>query len=522
MTERDDEIRKQVQDRVAQEAGTATPEEDSGLTSQFIQECLFANEQGDGVLYATLFRDRFLYCKNTMEWYEWQGHSWKRDIMNRSLAAVELLVERYLGEYKALGGKISDLTSEAEVDNSRKIKRLSELQKQLLKRVSQLRADKRRTACLKFSHTIDDPLAITGEEFDNRPMLFPCANGVIDLETGRLHDGRPGDFLSLSSPVSFLGIDAPAPLWEKSIHEIFAGNEDLIAYLQRLFGYAMTGLVTEKVFPVLYGRTGWNGRSLIVETISKILGDMAGPIAAEMLLSTKYTKSAAGPSPDIMSLKGIRMAFASEVDEGHRFSASKIKWLTGKDSLVGRNPHDKYQTRFNPTHKLFLMTNTQPQAPPHDKAFWERLHLIPFTISFVTRDPQESYERPAIKDLDQQVLKEAPGILAWLVRGCLLYQKHGLKPPKEVTEATELYRRNEDLLADFIDECCVREPGAKAKSSSLYARFVDWYHDNIGKNEPSGTWFGKQLSQKYEKNKSEGVVMYHGIALAGDQGGLEG
>lgn len=521
MTERDDEIRKQVQDRVAQEAGTAPPEEDSELTSQFIQECLFANEQGDGVLYATLFRDRFLYCKNTMEWYEWQGHSWKRDIMNRSLAAVELLVERYLGEYKALGGKISDLTAEAEVDNSRKIKRLSELQKQLLKRVSQLRADKRRTACLKFSHTIDDPLAITGEEFDNRPMLFPCANGVIDLETGRLHDGRPGDFLSLSSSVSFLGIDAPAPLWEKSIHEIFAGNEDLIAYLQRLFGYAMTGLVTEKVFPVLYGRTGWNGRSLIVETISKILGDMAGPIAAEMLLSTKYTKSAAGPSPDIMSLKGIRMAFASEVDEGHRFSASKIKWLTGKDSLVGRNPHDKYQTRFNPTHKLFLMTNTQPQAPPNDKAFWERLHLIPFTISFVTRDPQESYERPAIKDLDQQVLKEAPGILAWLVRGCLLYQKHGLKPPKEVTEATELYRRNEDLLADFIDECCVREPGAKAKSSSLYARFVDWYHDNIGKNEPSGTWFGKQLSQKYEKNKSEGVVMYHGIALAGEQGGFD-
>ena len=521
MTDRNDEIRKQVQDRVAQETPAAPPEESSELSSQFLQECLFANEQGDGVLYATLFRDRFLYCKNTLEWYEWQGHSWKRDIMNRSLAAVEDLVDRYLGEYKALGGKIGDLTAEQDVDNSRKIKRLSELQKQLLKRVSQLRADKRRTACLKVAHTIDDPLAITGEEFDNKPMLFPCSNGVIDLETGRLHDGRPGDFLSLASPVPFLGIDAPAALWDKSIHEIFNGNEDLIAYLQRLFGYAMTGLVNERVFPVLYGRTGWNGRSLIVETISKILGDMAGPIAAEMLLSTKYTKSAAGPSPDIMSLKGIRMAFASEVDEGHRFSASKIKWLTGKDSLVGRNPHDKYQTRFNPTHKLFLMTNTQPQAPPNDKAFWERLHLIPFTISFVTREPQETHERPAIKDLDQQVLKEAPGILAWLVRGCLLYQKHGLKPPREVTEATELYRRNEDLLADFIDECCVREPGAKEKSSALYARFTDWYHDNIGKNEPSGTWFGKQLSQKYEKNKSEGVVMYHGIALSGNQGGFD-
>ena len=123
--------------------------------------------------------------------------------------SVEELVARYMAEYKALGGTIADLTADAEADNSRQIKRLSELQKQLLKRVSQLRADKRRTACLKFAHTIDNPLAIAGEEFDNKPMLFPCANGVIDLETGRLHDGRPGDYLSLSSPVPFLGIDEP-------------------------------------------------------------------------------------------------------------------------------------------------------------------------------------------------------------------------------------------------------------------------------------------------------------------------
>ena len=129
-----------------------------------------------------------------------------------------------------------------------------------------------------------------------------------------------------------------------------------------------------------------------------------------------------------MSLKGIRMAFASEIDEGQRFSAAKIKWFTGKDELVGRNPHDKYPTHFNPTHKLCLQTNTQPQAPPNDKAFWERLHLIPFLISFVNRDPQESHERRAILDLDRQVLKEAPGILAWLVAGCLLWQRRRPQP----------------------------------------------------------------------------------------------
>ena len=519
MTNGADDIRKQVQERVDQEAAQIPPQdEEQIITSEFIHNCLFANELGDSTLYATLFRDKYLFCKNTQEWFEWNCHNWKRDIMNRALASVERVTEHYLGEYKTLAGRISDMIM---ADDKVGAGELKKQQANLLKRASQLRADKRRTACLKFAHTIDQPIAIKGEEFDDKPMLFPCSTGVIDLETGKLKPGRPGDYLSMSSPVDFLGIDEPAPLWEQSLLEIFNGNEELIAYIHRLFGYSMTGWVNEKVFPVLYGKTGWNGRSLIVETISHVMGDLAGSIPSEMLLSMKYAKSSAGPSPDIMSLKGIRMAFASEIDEGQRFSAAKIKWLTGKDELVGRNPHDKYPTRFYPSHKLFLMTNSQPQAPPNDKAFWERLHLIPFTISFVNRDPQEAHERRAIIDLDRQLRKEAPGILAWLIRGCLLWQKHGLNPPLLVTEATEQYRRNEDLLADFIDECCLREPGAKEKAAVLYSRFVEWYHDNVGQKEPTGTWFGKQLVQKYTKWKSEGCVMYQGVALKSKQGELD-
>ncbi len=539
MTDRhqtEDEIRAQVGQRVAEEDAQLPPSpERPEISNKMINDCLYANELGDATLFAELFRDRFLFCKNTQEWFEWGGQHWERDVMNRSLAAVEKVVDEYLKLYRALGDEILQLAANGKDDGENKVTKLKERQGLLLKRVSQLRADKRRTACLKFAHTIVDPIAIRGEEFDLHPMLFPCANGVIDLETGRLKPGRPGDYLSLASPVPFMGIDEPAPLWEKSLLEIFGGKSQrapdspenetasrLVAYISRLFGYAITGLVKEKVFPVLYGRTGWNGRSLIIETISYVMGALAGSIPSEMLLSQKFSKSSSGPSPDIMSLRGIRMAFASEIDEGQRFSASKIKWLTGKDELVGRSPHDKYPTRFLPTHKLFVMTNTQPKAPPNDKAFWERMHLIPFTVSFVNRDPQESHERRAILDLDRQILREASGILAWLVRGCLKYQQDGINPPKDITEATEKYRRGEDLLADFIDECCVREPGARSKSSLLYSRFVDWYHENVGKDEPSGTWFGKQLSQKFYKDKSNGCVVYFGIALTGNQGGLEG
>jgi putative DNA primase/helicase len=521
-----DDIRKQVEERVKAEAAQL-PQAPAGsakeITGKLIRDCLFMNELGDGTLYATIFRDRFLYCNNSDEWYEWEGHHWQRDIMNRSLMAVEAVVEQYLTEYSRVGKDIADAVSAGEDAKSQKLIRLRELHDNLVKRAIALRGDRRRTTCLKFAHTIEPPLAITGEEFDCHPWLFPCANGVIDLKTGLLDPGRPSDYLTKASPIAFTGIDTPCHLWEKTLLEIFNGSQDLVDYLRRLLGYSMTGLVSEKVFPVLYGKTGWNGRSMIIETVRKVMGDFAHAIPSEMLLSQKFGRSSSGPSPDIMSLRGIRLAFASEIDENQSFSVARIKGLTGKDELVGRNPHDKHPTNFYPTHKLFLMTNTQPEAPAGDKAFWYRMALIPFDISFVNRDPQEPHERRADLNLDRKIIDEASGILAWLVRGCLEWQRDGLAPPREVTEATEKYRRSEDLIADWIYERAeISDPNAEETATNLYKDFVDWYHDNIGQKERTGTWFGKQLGKKYEKHKSNGRVLYLGISLKNSPPGGQG
>ena len=519
MTDSADDIRKQVQERIDQEAAqTAPADEPPKVTSELINGCLFANELGDGILYATLFRGRFLYKKDTGTWFEWNGNCWQQDIMNRSLAAVEEVALLYLGEYKKTSVEIAEAAAKDADGDGDLIKKLKGRQAKLLKRAEQLRsAGKRRAACLEFAHTLpDNPLAIKGEEFDKHPWLFPCKNGVIDLRTGRLRPGVPGDYLSMASPVEFLGIDTPAPLWEKSLPEIFNGKLDMVAYLQRLFGYCITGIVNEKVFPILYGRTGWNGRSLIIETINYVMGAMAGSIASEMLLSQKFTKSSSGPSPDIMSLKGIRLSFASEIDDNQRFSAAKIKKLTGKNELVGRHPNDKYEVRFPPTQKILIETNLQPSAPANDKSFWERMHLIPFEVSFVNRDPLAAHERRAILDLDDQILKEAPGVLAWLVRGCLLWQQQGLQPPLEVIEAAKKYQKNEDQLGDFIEACCVLNPGAQVQARVIYQRYVEWYKENMDHREgkePTNTTFGKQLGQIFDKRHSNGRVVYTGIDI---------
>ncbi len=490
-----DLMRQQVQARIVEAAAAQpAPPAPPPITSELVQQCLFANELGDGTLYATLFRDKLVYCCNSGEWSVWAGHFWQRDTTGRALCSVEKVAGQYLAEHSRINLDIVKLAAESGANDTEPIKKMQQKQASILKRVSQLRGVNRRRACLEFAHSIENPISCQAEEFDAHPWLFACANGVIDLRTGVLKPGRPSDYLSQASPIKFLGIDTPAALWEKSLIEIFNNDGEIVAYIQRLFGYCMTGIVKEKVFPMLWGKSGWNGRSLIVETIARILGDLSVSVQAEMLLTSKNTKNSSAPSPDVMQLKGRRLAFASEIDENQRFSVSKIKLFTGADTLPGRNPHDKFTTNFRPTHKLMVQTNVQPAAPAADRSFWERMHLIPFEISFVNRDPQEPHERRANLNLGKELQEEAPGILAWLVRGCLLWQQQGLQPPVAVTEASRQYRLNEDTFLDFADECLEREPFAKETAKALNSKFGVWFQENIensADNHPCSKQHGK-------------------------------
>lgn len=400
--------------------------------------------------------------------------------------------------------------------HEKSVSKLISQRKKYLQRAKKLRSVRGRASCLEMSHTNDTPLVIKEENFNLDPMLLACSNGVIDLRSGAIKEGRREDYISMASSVPWKGIEEPCPIWEQTLMEIFSKDEDLVAYIRRLMGYAVTGLSSERVFVVFQGR-GWNGKGVIVNTITNILSPLAGPIQSEMLLDQGRARSASGPSPDIMMLKGLRMAFASETDEGRRFSSSRVKWLTGSDILVGRHPHAKTPTIFKPSHKLFLLTNSRPHADPNDFAFWERMHLIPFKLSFVKRAPQAANERPADLGLEKKLSAEYSGILAWLVKGALEWQKHGLNPPAAVTDATAEYRRDEDLLADFIEECLIIGPGARCFSADLYTRFCSWYEDNIGKKVPSKSWFGRNFGVKFERSASGGYATYKDVSIKIDE-----
>jgi putative DNA primase/helicase len=493
-----EEIRKKVEARAEEEARQfPTKEDDNGITSKFIRQCLYANELGDGMLYTAIHKDKFLYVNNTDEWLSWAGHHWQRDIQKESLIAVEDVAKIYANESLHMNGSEGKETINY-----------------LDKRVRKLRGVNGRNNCLTFAHTHNNNMSILGDEIDVQPWLFPCKNGVIDLRTGGLRSGKAEDFLLRACPTEWNGIDAPAPLWCKFLMQVFEEKQQLYDYLQRLLGYGLLGMNIEHIFPILTGQ-GRNGKGTIIETLMSVLGSLAGPIQATMLLDQGAVKNSSGPSPDIMSLKGLRLAFASETDEGRRISPSRVKWLTGGDTLVGRYPHDKHETTFTPTHTLFLLTNHIPHAPSDDFAFWERAHIVPFNLSFVDRDPRAENERPMDKSIPEKLKAEAPGILAWLVKGCLLWQERGLDPPMLVKETTAEKQREEDLIADFIDQCC--EPGENYKvlATELFDSYKDWYANNVSKKGiPSQKRFGNAMTKKrFKKDKKPGVYQYYGLQL---------
>ena len=509
-----EDIKAAVEARVKaeEEALGGSEKKDDGITAAFIYACLNANERGDGALFAALNRGQFIFNKTSSSWFAWNRHHWRLDVLEKVFQSVEQVSDKYLDEAEKLSEKIKEAATLKEAD---RVKKLQAQQEAFFKRVKRLRSVAGAQACLTWSHRVEEALSIRGEEFDRNPWLLACSNGVIELDTGRCRPGRPDDVLIKAVPHDWQGEDCPAPNWEQFLLDVFAGDTELIGYVQRLFGYGITGLATEHILPVLYG-AGRNGKGTLVETLRYVLDELAQPIQSEMLLDQRSSRGSSGPSPDIMSLKGLRIAFASETDEGRKFSTSKAKWLSGGDTLTGRNPHDKYETTFAPTHLLCLLTNHLPHAPGDDFAFWQRIHLVPFNIQFVDKPTAEN-ERPKDKGLPERLKAEASGILAWLVRGCIEWQRQGLNPPEKVRSATEQYRFSEDILAEFIQECCEgpedTDPDSRVQFKEVYEAFEAWFTRTRGDYPPKKKKFSQLMEKKFRKEKKGSHIWFYGLTL---------
>lgn len=341
-------------------------------------------------------------------------------------------------------------------------------------------------------------LAIEHQELDREHWLLNCTNGVIDLRTGLIHPHHRDDFITRCVPVTY-DPKATCPLWLAFLNRIFAGNAELIHFVQKAIGYSLTGDTSEQCVFFLWG-SGHNGKSTLVGAVQAMMGAYAQQAAPDLLVVSKHERH----STEIAELRGARLITAIETGEGRRLNEPLIKQMSGGDKMRGRfMRQDNFE--FDPTHKIFLATNHKPVIRGTDYAMWRRIRLIPFTV---TIPPAERD-----KKLPEKLKTELAGVLAWAVKGCLSWQQEGLEPPREIIDATNQYKAESDVLAAFLDDCCVIDIKAKATGQALYDAYKQWC-SQAGENAESNTSFGLRLvGLGYQKRRGAAGIVYDGLGL---------
>jgi putative DNA primase/helicase len=341
----------------------------------------------------------------------------------------------------------------------------------------------------------------TVDTWDADPWLLGTPGGVVDLRTGKLRAARPTDYITMSTAVAPAPPGTRAPLWERFMGEITAGNQPLIDYKQRLAGYAATGSIRDHVFAFGHG-TGANGKGVEMNTYAGIWADYAMTIPTEMLMVSNTDRH----PTELARLRGVRLAIGSETEQGKRWAEARIKSLTGGDPIAARFMRQDY-FEFSPQFKLYVVGNHRPSLRGVDEAMRRRLHLIPFTVTIPEpdRDPE----------LAAKLKPEWPAILRWAIDGCIAWQREGLNPPDTVRTATDEYLEGEDAIALWLEDCCeTDDPNAWAPSGSLFASWKAWA-ERTGEYTGTQRRFGQVLQERgYEQKRgTSGIRGYVGIRL---------
>jgi putative DNA primase/helicase len=455
------------------------------LSRQSLAARHFVDHQGDRV--------RFDHGRRI--WLIWHGHRWRpdRDQEIRRLW-LDVLGLRYQEAVKITHSEIRERTLAAIMAAGATDDAIA--------------AGLRITAAMK-------PAATSGDAWDPDPWILGCENGLVDLRTGALRVGRPADMVSRSTRLKY-DPRATCPRWDRFLQEVFAADEELIAWFTRLIGASLIG-TSKELLAVHYG-SGNNGKSVAFRTLGReVAGEYSIEVAVETLLNANRTAGA--PTSDLMRLRGARLAFTSEPEQGAKFKGGTLKRLAAIDQMTGRELHGR-QEEWPPTHTLHLATNHLPTADDASEGFWRRIALIPWAVRFAKRgDPGNGpAEDPGLASI---LAGEAPGILAWTVRGAVAYATVGtLHPfPTAVARETAAYREDEDPLGGFLHEWVTPKADTSTPGAKVYEQYVAWTN-LIGSKPMTAPVFGRAFTERHgrlgwpvHRHVVHGRAVYDGLTV---------
>lgn len=301
-------------------------------------------------------------------------------------------------------------------------------------------------------------VAVEISAFNQNPLMVNCENGVLlfskeideeaatwgqTVENWRV-DILPHDRRQMINKMARAPYDPKAPRATFcNFLETVQPDPEMREFLQRWFGYCLTGLTVEQKLAFLYGG-GRNGKSTLVDIIAKILADYGTTVPIETLTGTEQRKGS-DATPDLVRLPGARFVRSSEPEQGQRMKEALIKTLTGGEAIMIRRMQQEF-VEVTPEFKLTISGNHKPDIRGGDDGIWRRILLVPFLVQI----PDDQVD-PL---LNRKLWEERSGIFAWLVEGCLKYLESGLMVPADVVEATEKYRTESDWYRNFLlNEC---------------------------------------------------------------------
>ncbi len=408
------------------------------------------DERGVSELFALCYNDLARYCQENSSWYTYSKGKWVRD--EHGLFTMGKLVEftRLLTLY---ANGIED----------------SSTREKYLKFCSKLGNRKFRENILRDA-TNKDALIISAAEFDANPFLINCQNGTLDLNTFEFHPHNSADLLTMMTAIEYKpGIICDR--WERFINEIMLGDADKIDYVQKALGYSITGDPSCECMFLIWGSTTRNGKSTMLNTIEHLLGDYSSVSPVSIICKQSQGKNAESAAPMIASLKGKRFVTMAESEQYGKLDEEAIKQMTGGEEIKARNLYEKPVT-FLPQFTLWLSCNALPIVNDRSLFYSSRLRVIEMNRHF-REEEQDNTLKSVFKTADAM-----QGIFNWLVEGYRKFKAEGLQMPESVKQTVKKYEKENDLVAQFLDEHTVIKQNAFTRQKDLYDAYKNWCKQN--------------------------------------------
>lgn len=337
--------------------------------------------------------------------------------------------------------------------------------------------------------------AATIEQWDADVWALNTPAGVVDLRTGEI---RAGDRSAHMTKITEVAPGGDCQSWLRFLDTACEGDAELIGFLQRMAGYALTGSTRDHALFFVYG-TGGNGKGTFLNTLQWIMGDYARSAPADMFTERKHEAH----TTELARLMGARLVAAQETEEGKRWAEAKIKALTGGDPVTARfMRQDDFE--YIPQFKLVMTGNHKPGLRNVDEAIRRRLYLIPFEAEI----PAEKRDT----GLAERLRAEAGGILAWAIQGCLQWQREGLRAPDRVRAATADYLEQQDVLGQWMAELVVQK-GGPTRRSELYKSFRQWAEDAGEYVLPQKRFVAALESRGFRSVLRDGIQCVEGVTI---------